>query len=385
MSSDGKKSGLGCLLNLLIAVVVLVLALVGGGYIAVMHTALPFKAVASLLESGSTNVNLRITGISGSISSGFGVKSIRWTGGTIGDVRVKYSGFRDLVSKKELILREVHVGQAHLDITDWKSSPAATNTTPTSTSSESPLKLFQIDRLTIQDVALTNRLTGFSLAMPALEWTGFKAAKGHVEFGQLKVDSDRLKIATKPARSAEFQKLIEGTLLPKLHPMIRRPVNFIADVGYAGSNVICRVSGFDGKLNFEIKPDQTSVLRCQGLDLADYFDAPLPQDLTTELSLEKGSVKVRSGTFKLGVCTFVFPAQNISGTNLVFAVSRAAGKEIRYELVASDEPSRLQQRLTARPPLSPQDTLAMIFHGQPYAELPPAAQKDVDQKRYLSP
>jgi hypothetical protein len=67
------------------------------------------------------------------------------------------------------------------------------------------------------------------------------------------------------------------------------------------------------------------------------------------------------------------------------AVSRAAGKEIRYELVASDEPSRIQQRLTARPPLSPQDTLAMIFHGQPYAELPPAAQKDVDQKRYLSP
>jgi hypothetical protein len=380
MSSDGKRSGLGCLLNLVIAFVVLVLALAGGGYIAVMHTALPFKVVASLIESGSTNVNLRITGISGSISSGFGVKSIRWTGGTIGDVRVKYSGFRDLVSKKELILREVHVGQAHLDITDWKSSPASTNATPSSTSSESPLKLFQIDRLTIQDVALTNRLTGFSLAMPALEWTGFKAVKGHVEFGQLKVDSDRLKIATKPARSAEFQKLIEGTLLPKLHPLIRRPISFIADVGYAGSNVICRVSAFDGKLDFEIKPDQTSVLRCKGLDLADYFDAPLPQDLTAELSLENGSVKVRGGTFKLGVRTFEIQLQDASETNIVVAVSRTSGEEIRYELVSSDQPSRIQPRLTAKPPLNPQDTLAKVFYGKLYSELTMGEQADVTRK-----
>jgi hypothetical protein len=285
------------------------------------------------------------------------------------------------VSKKELILREIHIGRAHLDLTEWKNSPATTNTATTGSSSEWPLKLLQIDRLTIQDLTLTNRLTGFSFAMPALEWTGFKAVKGQVEFGQLKVDSDRLKIVTQPARAAEFQQLIEGTLLPKLHPLIRRPISFMADIGYAGSNLACRVSAFDGKLDFEIKPDQTSLLRCKGLDLGDYFDAPLPQDLTTELALEKGAVKLRGGTFKLGVRTFEIQLQDASETNLVVAVSRVNGEEIRCELVALGEPSRLQPRLTAKPPLSMQDTLAKVFYGKRYAELAAVEQADVTRKQ----
>jgi hypothetical protein len=39
-----------------------ILALVVFGYMAVMHTAPPFRAARSLLESAATNVNLKITG-----------------------------------------------------------------------------------------------------------------------------------------------------------------------------------------------------------------------------------------------------------------------------------------------------------------------------------
>jgi hypothetical protein len=387
--STPKKSCLGCLLNLLIGFVLLILALVVCGYIALMHTALPFRALASLIESGGTNLNLKITGITGSISSGFGIKSMRWTGGEIADTRVAYSGFRDLWSRKELILRDIHVGKAHIDITGWTNtaqpaSPPAS--TPAAAPGEFPLKLFQIDRLTLEDVVLTNRLTGFSLEMPRLEWTGFKAMKGKVEFGQLKADTDRLKIATKDTPAAEFQKVVEGTLLPKLHPVIRRPIDFIAELGYAQSNVTCRVRAFYGKLNFELRPDHTASLHCTDLNLADYFDAPLPQNLTVELAVvadnksKTYSMKLLGGSFKLGVSTFEIQAQDTSDTKPVLAVSRADGEEFSYELVASEKPCRFQQQITAKPPVSPQDTLAKVFYGKSFSELTAADQADITRK-----
>ncbi len=385
---QGKKrvGCLGCLFNLLLGCVALVLALVGCAYIVVMHTSLPFKVVASSLERATTNVNLQITGVSGSVASGFGVKAMRWTGGEIADVRVQYSGFRDWMSKQELILHEVHIGKAHLDITDWKSNTASTNATPASTSSAWPLKLFQLDRLTFQDVVLTNCLTGFSLAIPALEWTGFKVAQGTLDLGQLKMDSDRLKITTKPALSAGFQKLVEATLLPKLHPAIRRPIDLMAEVGCMGSHIACRVRAFGGQLAYEMQPDHTGLLNCTELDLADYFDAPLPQKLTVKVAVAAASgqktcpIKLQGGSFVLGVSTFVIPEQGLSATNVLLAVSRAADAEFRYELIASDEPPHIRQRLSAQPALPPKDTVALVFFGKRSAELSAAEQREVTQK-----
>lgn len=389
-----KKSGLGCLLNLIIGLVTFVLAVVVCGYIVVMHTAFPFRVLASLMEKGGTNVNLKITGITGSISSGFGIKSMRWTGGEIADTRVTYSGFSDLWSRKELILRDIHVGKAHIDVTGWTNTTAQTKSQPANApanvpangSGESPLNLFEIDRLTIEDVVLTNRLTGFSLVMPMLEWTGFKATKGNVEFGQLTADTDRLKLATRDSHAAGFQKVVEGTLLPKLHPMIRRPIDFTADFGYAQSNVTCRVRAFDGKFDFEAKPDHTASLNCTGLNLADYFDAPLPQDVTLAVAVVADSqtktypIKLLGGSFKLGVSTFEIPAQDSTDIHPVLAVSRADGEDFSYELVPSEKSPPFQLRLTAKPPLNSQDTLAKVFYGKLYAELTSDEQADIAHK-----
>ncbi len=387
------KRGCGCLLNLLIAFVVLVLALVTGVYVVVMHTAWPLRKAAALAERAGAVANLRIAGVSGSLASGVCFTSATWTDGEMADVRIIYSGLMDLVRRKQLILREVHIGKAHFSVMGsregQKDTASTTNAAPGGASGDWPLKRFQIDRLTLADIVLTNRQTGFSLAIPALEWTGFKAEKGNVIFGQLKADTDRFRLVTKDAPSAEFQRRIEGTLLPKLHPNIRRPITFIADVGCAGGNMTCRVSAFDGKLDFEMKPDHTGSLRCTGLDLADYFGATLPRKLTMEMAVVAGAektaypIEVRGGTFTLGVRTFEIPAQDAFATNLVFAVSREAGEAFRYELVVQEGSSRIRHRLTAQPPLSPQDTLANVFYGKNFSSLTRGEQDDIDGKRPL--
>jgi len=94
-------------------------------------------------------------------------------------------------------------------------------------------------------------------------------------------------------------------------------------------------------------------------------------------------IEVRGGTFTLGVRTFEIPAQDAFATNLVFAVSREAGEAFRYELVVQEGSSRIRHRLTAQPPLSPQDTLANVFYGKNFSSLTRGEQDDIDGKRPL--
>src|SRR5437867_6190288 len=163
-SPPPKQRGcLGVLVWVLLGLGLFMLLLVGGLYYAVMHTSLPFKMIESMFASAGTNANFKVEGISGSISSGFKIKSIRWGqddagAGEISDVRVAYSGFWDLISGNRVIFREIHVGKAHLDITGLENfisnanaQPTVTWTAPAPTARQGS-RLFQIDKVSIADI-----------------------------------------------------------------------------------------------------------------------------------------------------------------------------------------------------------------------------------------
>jgi hypothetical protein len=392
---------------------VLLVALVAGLYYAVMHTSLPFKMVESMLADAGTNGDFKVEGLSGSISDGFKIKSIRWdengtNPGEIRDVRVAYSGFWDLLGGHRAILKEIHVGRAHLDITGMES--IATNGTMQTTFHSSrrgpglgqPFQrtsgLFQIDRIGIEDVFITNRVTGFSLVIPAMEWTGFKVSNGKVELGQLKVDGDRLKIATVAGRTVDvggqqvaFQKKLEGTLLPRLHKSIRQPIDFTLDAGTAKGKLIWRLTAFDGHLDAYQGADRSGYIRCQDLDLTAYFDASVPQALTMQgLINDKGEngdwLKLNSGSFRLGLADFEVrphepdPGQMETKIAALRALSRIGGEEFTYQLTIPDQVWKARQSLEAKPPMSAQDTIARVFFGKRYKDLSSEEKQDVDKK-----
>jgi hypothetical protein len=90
--------------------VVLAVAVVALCYWATLHTSMPFSTLASMAESAGASSHLRIDGVTGSISSGIGIRSIAWDDGELGDIQVTYNGISDLVTNKQLILHEVRVG-----------------------------------------------------------------------------------------------------------------------------------------------------------------------------------------------------------------------------------------------------------------------------------
>jgi len=419
---------------IIVCLAVLLLALVIGVYYAIMHTSLPFKFVEAMLSSGNGSQNLKVEGISGSIAKGFVIQRISWTdkdgeSSEIRDVKVLYSGFWDLMGGKKVLFKEIHIGKAHLDVTGieefasdmngtshngandddepdlsaFTNSPAFTNnpawqrrSVRRRTGSGGP-QLFQIDRIGVADVFITNRTTGFGLSIPAVDWKGFKAENGKVELGELTVDSDRLKVETHAGESATvngetiaFQKKLEGTILPTLHKSILKPIVFTIDAVYSGGALVWRLKAFDGKMEAYRGSDHSGFMRCKNVDLAGYFDAAVPQHLTAEANIsrknEKEVVKVGKGAFQLGNNWFeIQPAEweqadNETRTNTIDAISHAGKTLLKYQLV-QEPPWKIEQRLTAQPEMKPEEILASIYFGKKSGELSADQQKTLGNRK----
>jgi hypothetical protein len=418
---------------------VIFVALMFTGYYVLMHTAVPFRMVANVISEAGTNENLRIQGISGSISKGFTVKSITWgekdkDANQIKDVRVLYGSFWDIMSGQKVVIKQVHVGKAHLDVTGIEQVMWPTNSMGmdmdegddegTNQVAQAPVirtnvfasrrygrygrtrrqspafarnRLIQVDEFSIEDVFLTNQTTGFGLSVPAIQWKGFKAQGQNVELGELTIDSDRLKVETKEGEEVEvggqkvkFQKRLEGTVLPLLHKSVRQPIAFTVDAVHTGTNLVWRLSSFGGKMEAYQAGDENGFLHCRDTDFKAYFDAPVPEHLTADLAMtRKGTkqiVKLGKGSFNLGQSRFEIQPQEwekkeIPSTNHLTAISKAGGAVVTYHLFVPNQPWNIEQRLTSQPAMKPQELLANVYYTKAFDQLSGPEQKLIETNK----
>jgi hypothetical protein len=414
----------------------LFVALLSAGYYVVMHTSAPFKMIESMLSQGGTNEPFKVEGVSGSIAKGFRIKSITWGeqdkgASQIEDVRVLYSNFWELMGGRRVIFKEIHIGKAHLDVTGieelmsptnsvdsevegtnedgtnavtqpnvsvWSNSPAWRTSARRRPARRLGNDLFEIDKLSVEDVFITNRVTGFSLSVPAVEWKGFKAMGQKVELGELTINSDRLKVETKAGETVAvngeqvtFQKKLEGTILPRLHKSVRQPISFRIDAGHTGSSLVWRLSSFEGRLEAYRGADDRGFVSCRDADLTAYFDAPVPEHLIAEATMKREgtrtAVKLGKGSFMLGVSRFDIPPQQwektegVVATNHLIAVNRSGDSVISYNLLMPDEPWKAEQRLTSEPFMTSEDLLARVFYGKNFGDLGLEEQKALETKK----
>ncbi|MEI8380923.1 MAG: hypothetical protein WCJ09_12395 [Planctomycetota bacterium] len=393
-----ERSGCGCVIRVLLGLFLLFLAVIALTYYVVMHTSWPLRSVARAIEKQGTPINLRLKGISGSISSGMQIKSMEWKTGQVTDVRVKYNGIVDILYSRRLILHEIHVGKAHLNITGFNPDSLNDGNAPPPQNAnggneESPLKLFQIDRLSLNDIEIKDDKTGFLLSIPTILWTGFKAEKGKIEFGDLTANSDRLTIETTPSTSPEFQRHIQAVIFPKLHSTIRKPIKFSIDFAYAEDKFKYKCDIFDGKLTIATQPDQSAVSQCQGLNLDEYFDAVLPRELTVTTiqtdDLQKlNSLEIRGGSFKLGKRTFVITPQKLEHLaeakriSSTLATSDEGGIQMSYGVAVMENDHgvpAISQQITSNPSMTPREVLAQLFYAKSVADLSESEQQELDK------
>ena len=232
MNQIAKKSmGCGgCLLYLLGGILLTIALVVGGGYYTLMHTAYPLRKIAEVIEqTSSPESGIIIKDISGSFSSGARIKTLKWENGDVENLCITYDNLLTSIRSKRFIFREISVTKAHFSVFE-PDSAFKTNELSAQVTPGTPLNwdLFQIDKLSLSDVFLTNRLTGFSIAIPKFEWTGFKWEKGTTEFGTIKADTDQFKLETANATTPGFITRLTGTLRQRLHPSILKEFSFDA-------------------------------------------------------------------------------------------------------------------------------------------------------------
>ncbi|HEY3898439.1 MAG TPA: hypothetical protein VGM54_07490 [Chthoniobacter sp.] len=405
----------GCLIVLALFTALFIVAVLVV-YHLVMRTPMPYRIIASAIEKA--NPAVKITGITGNLSSGIGIESIAWGDdpqkrSEILGLQIKFAATADRSGKYRLVVHDVGVRKAHVDLADFgpaSGSSSSTSSSPSPTNPQTMLESLDVERVSIEDVLITDRASSFRLSIPKIEWTGFKWTPTSLEPGTLLVESDRLTIHTIPGRTVSlngrkvtFQKSFTGTALPALHPAVKQAIPFIADVGYPAQGQIrgCHVEIADGKLEWETTEDGGGSLHVRKLDLPSYIDArklfgekaaDLPSDLvlsavaTSGFTDGHGTINITGGNFRLGAATFQIEPEEFGAPEQSSATLRAvftsdAGK-IEWSLPLANLGHEFQPRFSS-PSLSPEEILAHVFFAKAAQDLSPEEKKEVDSKRSI--
>lgn len=386
----------GCLLYLLGGILLTIALVLGGGYYTLMYTAYPIRQVAKIIERTSPlESQIAIKDISGSLSSGARIKTLKWANGEIENLCITYDNPLTSIRSKRFIFREISVTKAHISVFEPESAAKIQNSS-TQGSTGTPLKwdLFQIDKLSLSDVFLTNRLTGFSIAIPKFEWTGFKWEQGKTEFGTIKADTDQFRIETGKATVPGFITRLTGTLRPRLHPSILKEFSFDVEIGPLGSNTPCRVTAFDKALSLNINPDKTGTLKIQSLDVASYFKDLWLQNVNLDVETQKlGAdfpLHIKSGSFILGKNLFTITPATIetkekpkASLSLLEARADINGTKIQYTLSVKEGSEKIVHQIKSQPALKPDELIALVLFVKPLDALTAAEKASAEKFQAL--
>jgi hypothetical protein len=378
------RPGIGCLGKFLILCFAFALAIPASLFVIAFHTALPLTLAGRTLEAVLEKQQFRIEGIGGSLSSGFRFKSARWQGGQILDFSIRYTNFlwnpRNGIRIGEIRFSKFHVqmrGRTTAENSQTEPGKPASNLgSPT----EKPqFGGVQIEHAELKDIRIMDPETGLDLAVDLLELGQFSAGPGGMSIGQLKLLSDRLELKSHAERDSGALRL-DATLLPKLHPGIRKPL----PVTLIASTVPPTHPGTGQLVHFIYPPGGDPFLLTDQLDVRPFLDFPVPGNLTCRLPLatpkNPGSPEFSaSGSFELGSLRFHVAAPKAQSQSELFGRAVDPEGELLYSLSFNQQ--RLQQSLESVPPQKPEELVARIFFAKSFASLSPTEQEEASRLR----
>jgi len=401
MTSERKKSNGcgGCLLYGLGTIIFLILLVVGGGYYTVMHSSYPLRKIAEAIEQAAPpDAPISIQDVSGSFSTGAQIKRLTWKDGEVENLCITYDNLFRSLRAKRFIFREISVTKAHISGLESLTSNTPSESPEIEDAEDSPTDwdLFQIDKLSLSDIILSNNLTGVSIVIPKFEWTGFKWEKGNTQFGTINADTPAFKLVTDDSKTPGFLKRFTGEIRPGLHASVLKAIPFEIECGPLGKNMPCRLSAFNHAVTVESHADGTGAMKVQGLDLSAYFKDLLQNEIQLDIAFnnpdKESSFEIKSGSFILGKQRFAVIPMLLKGSEkeqsdepILVARSEGEGVKITYTLRDKAPTGGFAEELSSEPAMSPDALIATLFFGKPFAELS-AAEKEIvaeRQKRFI--
>jgi autotransporter translocation and assembly factor TamB len=357
-----------------------------GVYIVAFHTAIPAEMMVKALNE---NPNVDIQGVSGSLSSGFAVETIRIKdsdGNTneLDDVRFRYEAAGDL-----LVIRDINVTRAHLfaNLSPTATSKKATAKQPAH-SSPPPFQMQQyqemqlrVDRISINDITIQDLKNDKKLALETISLSSL-ALTDSLQLGDLLIKSQHCEIKATPidpvdGRSATFA--LEGRLDPELHADIKKAIDFKGTFDGSDKNrIACNLTAFAGNLKLTCE-DDTARLTAPSWNLQDYLKGtPALGDLDLSLSGftpgQPAPPKI-AGRFRFGQAQFTLqPNTAPTLDELKELVATAKQGDTTYRITLIKEGG---MTLSSSPETTPEKTMGTLLFGRTFDELNEGEKKQV--------
>jgi hypothetical protein len=391
-----KGCGWGCLAWLVGAPLAILLT----GYITLFHTSLPLKWLAGTLESDSVTM----TGVSGSISSGFGIEKLTIHGesgdSTIEGITFRYSGLIDSISNDQLVIEEISVESADIiagadafessNEDEESSEPSGNSTTSTKGSG---IKLFELQKLSITNTRYRTADGLIDVDIPAIRLEGLKVEGDNFELAKFEVISDSLDVSLADATPEEiegqlmpFKRRLYGKVLPKIHPLVISKIDFNIEFAAVAGATKSRVTACGGSYQQTMLPDGSSIVRFTGFNLNKYMDMKSfvsPENLTTTVRETDNVVKLKDGEFFLGKTRFEIRKQEIDSSDpeaVILCQAQVEGLAVVAMLKPDKENSwpPLIVELDSKPKKAKPELLAQIYFQSAYESLTPEEKTRID-------
>ncbi len=264
-------AGAGCLV-LVIGMVVLCV----GSYLALMHTSLPLALIENALESSG---ELRVEGLQGSVSSGFAIDKLEFASedpehwNELRGVKFSFNGIFDLMRHQRLIIEEASIGGATIYARFDDPEDAGNDTDPEidwdvegddaarqvneelqdlrrelQSEDWGDLKELRIDLVRANDIQIVNPETDARLTFEKVEFRNFQMLQGEIRnMGDIRVVSDQLDLVTGPSTRYPDEKLawqLTGTAKSPVHKSVIADIPFTIDAAIARGNQLKLTASF---------------------------------------------------------------------------------------------------------------------------------------------
>jgi hypothetical protein len=397
-------------------IAILCLLMVVGGYVVMMHTALPAKALAEVLNS---DPNFDIQGISGSASKGFSVEKTHFKSGEnefwFEGLTFKYSGYGDVLSGKVIIYEiSIKSGKAVMDFDELDAgqgvaSPFQVNAdeaaednaenarirrAPAQEIYEAGLEVFRIDLIEFSNLTIQNLDKSFNLLLEKARIDNIVAEEGVGSMGELVVESNMLSLSTsrlpEPDENAYYHRKVEAIAHPQMHENLLKDLRWNGEIALAKDDASRQShSLFGGALRTESSEKSESVVM-EGLTLSDYFKSvSAPQDMRISLTEEKddaGATKrsTSPGSFQIGAKVFVVAPLALQTSQEPSLVGTHDSNGVTYSAKVQllDKLPFIRTDLSSEPAQEPVELLGNLVYGKT-ADFTPEEQSEIDELQAL--
>lgn len=309
-----QSGGCGCFAMGCGITVALLFVMCVSSYFVAMHSSLPLSLLESALEAEG---DVEVEGLSGSVSSGFEIESLKFKSGykdrwnELRQVKFSYNGIFDLARSQRMIIEEASVASATIysPITsDWNAAESIDEVNDElsdldmdiETNNENELKEFRIDKLVAKNIRIIDPNNDDELNFRLIQFGDFQFKDGQVaKLGQLEIDSDQLDLHTEPSKRLSQHKVawnIIGDVKTKIHDAVIADIPFEIDFAIRkDQTMLAYVNLFEKQLVIDDLWGDTSKYQLTDFNPQEYLDMQTtlaPSDINIGWSITSEKVRV---------------------------------------------------------------------------------------------